>query len=298
LSIITTRQLTKRYGERIGILDLSVGVPEGVVFGFLGPNGSGKTTAIRVLMGLLKPTAGAADVFGLDCWREGHRIRAEVGYVPGDLRLYHWLTCRQALRIFGQVRRRDLTTAGLALAEDFGLDPDVRVRHMSRGMRQKLGLILAMAHEPRLLVLDEPTTALDPIVQEKFYEQLRRLASAGHTIFFSSHTLSEVEQLCDRVAILREGRLVADEALETLRARAERIVEIRWQDSAKSDEIRAPDCLALNERTHPHWRGTVKGPVIELLRWSAAQPIEDISISPPDLADLFQRYYAGPEDDR
>jgi ABC-2 type transport system ATP-binding protein len=297
LSIIATRQLTKRYGERIGILDLTVGVPEGVVFGFLGPNGSGKTTAIRVLLGLLRPTAGAAAIFGLDCWRDGHRIRAEVGYVPGDLRLYHWLTCRQALRVFGRVRRRDLTALGLALAEEFGLDPDVRVRHMSRGMRQKLGLILAMAHEPRLLVLDEPTTALDPIVQEKLYQQLRRLASAGHTIFFSSHTLSEVEQLCDRVAILREGRLVADEALETLRARAERLVVIRWKDTARTDEIRPPDCLALSEHEHPYWQGTVTGPVIELLRWGAVQPIEDISISPPDLADLFQRYYANPEDD-
>jgi len=291
LSVIATEQLTKRYGHRIGIEQLDVSVPDGAVFGFLGPNGSGKTTTIRVLLGLLKPNEGAARIFGLDCWRDSHRIKAEVGYLPGDLRLYGWLTCKQALRIFGQVRRRDLAVAGRELAEYFGLDPDVSVRHMSRGMRQKLGLIIALAHRPKLLVLDEPTASLDPIMQEKLYQHLRTLASAGHTIFFSSHTLSEVEQLCDHVAILREGKLVADESLETLRARARRLVIIRWQQTAKPAETIPPECLDVYERFGRRWRATLTGSVMELVRWSAGQPIEDLSISPPDLASLFQQYY-------
>lgn len=295
MSIVTTRHLTKRYGRRIGIDGLSLSVPEGTVFGFLGPNGSGKTTTIRVLLGLLKPSEGSAGVFGLDCWRNSHRIKADVGYLPGDLRLYHWLTCRQALRIFGQVRRRDLSTHGQELAEDFGLEPDVCVRHMSRGMRQKLGLIMALAHRPKLLILDEPTAALDPIVQERLYEHLRTLASGGHTIFFSSHTLSEVEHLCDRVAILREGKLVADETLDALRARAKRVVSIRWQSTAGAAEMTPPTFLHLHERQDRQWQATLSGSVMELVRWSAQRPVEDLSISPPDLASLFQQYYARKE---
>ena len=291
MSVIATERLTKRYGHRMGIEELDVSVPDGAVFGFLGPNGSGKTTTIRVLLGLLKPSQGAARIFGLDCWRDSHRIKAEVGYLPGDLRLYGWLTCKQALRIFGQVRRRDLTAAGHELAEYFGLDPNVPVRHMSRGMRQKLGLIIALAHRPKLLILDEPTASLDPIMQERLYEHIRSLASAGHTVFFSSHTLSEVEQLCDHVAILREGKLVADERLETLRARAKRLVMIRWQQTAKPAETIPPECLDVYERLGRRWRATLTGSVMDLVRWSAGQPIEDLSISPPDLASLFQQYY-------
>ena len=295
MSVIATERLTKRYGHRMGIEELDVSVPDGAVFGFLGPNGSGKTTTIRVLLGLLKPSEGAARIFGLDCWRDSHRIKAEVGYLPGDLRLYGWLTCKQALRIFGQVRRRDLTAAGHELAEYFGLDPGLRVRHMSRGMRQKLGLIIALAHRPKLLILDEPTASLDPIMQERLYEHIRSLASAGHTVFFSSHTLSEVEQLCDHVAILREGKLVADETLQALRARAGRIVTIRWQQTSKPAQITPPACLEVHERRDRQWHATLIGSVMDLVRWSVDQPIEDLSISPPDLASLFQQYYAQKE---
>jgi ABC-2 type transport system ATP-binding protein len=295
LSVIHTRQLTKRYGRRIGIERLDLSVPEGTLFGFLGPNGSGKTTTIRVLLGLLRPSEGAAHVFGRDCWRHSHRVKADLGYVPGDLRLYHWLTCATALRILGSLRGRDLMAAGRKLAEDFGLDPICPVRRMSRGMRQKLGLIMALVHRPRLLVLDEPTTSLDPIMQEKLYDHLRALAAEGHTVFFSSHTLSEVEELCDRVVILREGRLVADETLEALRARAKRVVSIRWQENAKPGDITPPPGLEVHERRNMEWHATLAGPVMEFVRWTARQPIADLTVSPPDLTDLFQQYYTGGE---
>jgi len=169
MSIIQLTSLTRRYGQRVGVEDLTLTVGEGTLFGFLGPNGAGKTTTIRVLLGLLKPTAGSASVFGLDAHGAGHRIKRDLGYLPGDLRLYPWLTLDRALRIFGAARKRDLDPKGQELAETFELDREVPVRRMSRGMKQKLGLILALAHQPRLLILDEPTTALDPIMQERLY---------------------------------------------------------------------------------------------------------------------------------
>lgn len=297
MSVIVIEQLTRRYGRRVGIEGLNLHVGDGTLFGFLGPNGSGKTTTIRVLLGLLKASKGTAGIFGLDCWRDSHRIKAEVGYLPGDLRLYPWLTCRDAIGIFGQVRGRDLNHAGIELAAYFDLDPDLRVRSMSRGMRQKLGLILALAHRPRLLVLDEPTASLDPIMQDRLYRHLRTLAAAGHTVFFSSHTLSEVERLCDRVAILREGRLVADETLDALRARARRMVTIRWQSTVKAADIGPLEFLDVFEQQDRQWQATLTGAVMELVRWSANQPIEDLSIGLPDLGSLFQQYYADSEKD-
>ena len=177
MNTIEVDSLSKSYGRRVGVDGLSLSVGDGTLFGFLGPNGSGKSTTIRVLLGLLRPDRGQARVFDLDCWRQSARIKADVGYVPGDLRLYPWLTGRNALKLFGQIRERDLNEQGRALAGEFKLDLEVPVRHMSRGMRQKLGLILAMAHRPRLLVLDEPSTGLDPLIQDRLFARLawRRL---------------------------------------------------------------------------------------------------------------------------
>ncbi len=293
MSVITAKQLTKRYGRRIGVEGLNLEVPEGAVFGFLGPNGAGKTTTIRVLVGLLKPTDGAASISGLDCWRDSAKIKAEVGYLPGDLRLYPWMTCNDGLRIFGRIRGCDLTLHGHELADLLCLDPGLPVRRMSRGMRQKLGLILALVHRPRLLILDEPTASLDPIMQERLYEYLRSLARAGHTIFFSSHTLSEVEHLCDRVAILREGKVVADEALDELRRRAKRMVTLRWGKSGAPSDISPPAFLEVYDRGDEVWQALLAGPAMELVRWCERLPLEDVSVSQADLASLFQQYYTG-----
>ena len=291
LDIIDIRGLTKRYGRRVGIESLDLRVPAGTLFGFLGPNGSGKSTVIRVLMGLLRPTAGSARVFDLDAWRCSHQIKSEVGYLPGDLRLYPFWTCDGALRLISKVRRRDVCESGRKLAEEFELDTDVPVRSMSRGMRQKLGLILALAHRPKLLILDEPTSALDPIMQKRLLRRLRDLASNGHTVFFSSHTLSEVEALCHRVAILRSGRLVANESLSTLRQQAKRLVTIRWRSNEPAGGITLPDHLDVLSKRDGEWLAEMSGASAGLLRWAATQPIEDLSIGEPDLARLFEKYY-------
>lgn len=290
-SVITAEQLTKLYGSRVGIERVQLNVGEGQIFGFLGPNGAGKTTTIRLLLGLVRPTSGRARVFGLDCWKQSRRLKRDVGYLPGDLRLYSWMTTSSALRVFGRIRGMDLRRAGEELAERFHLEMNLQVRKMSRGMRQKVGLILAMAHRPRLLVLDEPTSGLDPLMQNELGRQLRELAQQGHTIFFSSHTLSEVEQLCDRVAIVRVGRIVADETLAELRRRAKRSVTLLFSDQACVSSITPPDFLEHVVREGWQWRCEITGPAQKLIRWAAQQPIQDLDVGRPDLDTVFRSYY-------
>lgn len=288
--------LTRSYGPRRGISDVTLEVPEGSLYGFLGPNGAGKTTAIRVLLGFLKPTGGEARALGLDCWRDSAQIKQDVGAIPGDLRLWPWLTGHSALALFGRVRGRDLRTQGRALAEELELDLSVRVRRMSRGMRQKLGLILALAHQPRLLVLDEPTTALDPLMQDRLRGILRRMAAKGHTVFFSSHTLSEVEDLCERVAIVKDGRIVADGTLESLRADTGYAVTWRVREG---ETVVLPTLagLSVEHKSPTSYAGTYVGPARELIVQLSTMPIEDVSITRMDLETLFRRFYDRAPDD-
>ena len=294
MAAISTKGLTRTYGARRGVEDINLFIPEGSLYGFLGPNGAGKTTTIRVLLGFLRPTAGRASVLGLDCWTQSARIKRDVGYVPGDLRLWPWMTGRSALSLFGSVRRMDLLTgpgAGNELADFFELSLNTRVRAMSRGMRQKLGLILAMAHRPKLLVLDEPTSGLDPLMQDRFRDLLRSLSrKQGTTIFFSSHTLSEVEALCDRVAIVRAGKIVADSTLRDLQRQAGRHVIIRWNTPQVPAE--SPACLTLDPESTPLlWQGRLIGSVDPLISWLNGRRIDDITIQHPDLETLFRQFY-------
>jgi len=287
---IALESVSKRYGDRVGVHDLSLRIAAGEVFGYIGPNGAGKTTTIRMLLGLLRPEGGSARVLSRDCWAEGPAVRREIGYMPGDLRLYPWMTAQVALHIFSRVRRTDLAPAGRGLCEYFGLDPSVAVRAMSRGMRQKLGLILALAHDPRVLVLDEPTSGLDPITQERLYQQLRERAGRGHTVFFSSHVLSEVEGLCDRVAIVRAGEIVEDEAITALRERAHRVATIRWAGAPPAPGSLPPG-ITLEQSSDRQWECRLVGPAGGLLAWLRPHDVADLEIGPPDLDRLFRQYY-------
>ncbi len=291
MSVIELANLTRRYGSVTAVADLSLEVQPGALFGFLGPNGAGKTTTIQVLMGLLRASAGGAYINGKDAWRDSTRLKRDVGFLPGDFRFYPYATGREALRLVGRLRGTDLTEAGKLLSQRYDLDLSVRSGKMSRGMRQKLGIILALAHRPKLLILDEPTSGLDPLMQQALLTHLRELAAEGVTVFFSSHTLSEVEQLCSEIAILRKGRLVVCETLESLRERAERQVTITWRDAAQAQGVKPPPTLALDERIGALWRGRLTGPSPELLRWlSQKQPV-DVTVSEPRLETLFQRFY-------
>ena len=294
--LIQVDSLRRSYGSRVGVESIDLELEAGTIFGFLGPNGAGKTTTIRLLLGFLHPTGGEARVFGLDSWRDSHRIKRDVGYLPSDLRLYGWMTAESALRVAGRIRGMDLLRAGHEVAERFELEPDVRVRAMSRGMRQKLGIVLALAHRPRLLILDEPTSGLDPLMQDELARALREQAEAGRGVFLSSHTLSEVETICDRVAIVRRGRIVADESLEQLRHRARRTVELSFASAEACARVEPPAVLALRKRDGRRWTGELVGPAGALREWLAAQPIEDFSVSPPDLEALFRGFYREGED--
>jgi len=293
---VATRGLTCYYGRRVGVRSLDLRIAAGQIFGFLGPNGAGKTTTIRLLLGFLRPSAGRATVFGHDCWRRRTLVQREVGYVPGDLRLYPWLTAERALRICGQIRGMDLTAAGRELSGQLRLEMDLRARKMSRGMRQKLGLLLALVHRPRLLVLDEPTSGLDPLMQDVLMDLLRARAAEGTTVFFSSHTLSEVEQLCDHIAIVRDGMVVVDDALDAWRRKAGREITLLFASDEAAREAAVPDFLTLDSRAGRRWHGELTGPPATLIRWAAGQSLEDLEIGPPSLENLFRTYYRVPEE--
>ncbi len=222
---ISTIGLTKFYGQHRGVLDVNLDIREGEVFGLLGPNGAGKTTCIRVFLDFIRATSGTATVLGLNSRTDSLKIRQKVGYLPGEFVTYEKLTAHELLEYFANLRDHTLERAK-TLADRFNLDLSRKIGELSRGNRQKVGLIQAFMSDPELLILDEPTTGLDPLLQQEFHEVVLEEAKAGKTLFISSHVLSEVEIICDRVGIIREGSLVAVEEISALRERALTRVEI------------------------------------------------------------------------
>ena len=208
--MIQIDRLTKRYGRARGITELTLRVPEGSCFGFIGPNGAGKSTTIRTLLGLLSPTSGSARVLGLDCAGQRERILAQVGYMPSEAMFYPDMRVGEVIRLSADLRRMDCRDQAGALCRALELDPRKRIRELSLGNRKKVSIVCAMQHRPRLYILDEPTSGLDPLVQRAFWSELEARRREGATVFLSSHVLYEVQRYCDRAAIIREGRLVAE----------------------------------------------------------------------------------------
>ena len=223
---VMTEALTKVYGRRRGLDGLNLEVRTGEVFGFLGPNGAGKTTTIRILLDLIRPTSGSARVLGQEPRAGGHRLRRRLGYLPGDFVVAGGQTGLELLTFLGTLRGGVTPARVRALAERLDLDLRAPIRKLSKGNRQKVGLIQAFMHEPDLLILDEPTSGLDPLLQQTFLAMVAEARSAGQTVFMSSHVLAEVQQSADRIGIIRDGRMIAVERIETLRVRAVRRVEI------------------------------------------------------------------------
>ena len=269
---------------------ITFGVGVGRLVGFLGPNGAGKTTAIRILLGLIGASAGSAKIFGSRCDALGPKIRRDVGYLPGEPRFYRDLTGQATLDFFAAARRRNCAAEIKRLASVFELDLARTVRKYSSGMKQKLGLIQALMHKPRLLILDEPTSALDPLVRQTLFAELRSVANDNRTVLFSSHTLGEVEELCDDVVILREGRIVEQQTIAKLRERSLRRVSLTYETDAD-----VPTDFPADFSIHKSKTGTVTGTwstdVRGLLEWLRRQPIEDVTIEQADLEDLFLSYY-------
>ncbi|HYM53618.1 MAG TPA: ABC transporter ATP-binding protein [Candidatus Dormibacteraeota bacterium] len=292
---IRTDRLTKHYGDVRALEELTIDVPHGEIFGFLGPNGAGKSTLIRTLLGFLHPTAGSAWVLGLDIVADSVEIRRRAGYLPGGIALYDSLSGEAALDYLADlqgaepVRREEL-------CERLQMPSSVlrrKVRDYSRGMRQKIGVIQALQHDPELAILDEPTEGLDPLMQQAFYRVMDDLRAAGRTIFLSSHVLSEVERICDRVAIIRAGHLMALQDVDELLARRKRHVQVRWRGAAP--DLSGVPGLADVKVEGDRISGTLLGEVAPFVRAVASPALVDLTIEPARLEEAFLEYYADDE---
>jgi ABC-2 type transport system ATP-binding protein len=288
-AVIEAAGLTKWYGKRRGVIDVDFAVQEGEVFGFLGPNGAGKTTTIRLLLGALSPSAGRATIFGLDTWTQAPEVHRRLSFVGSEPGYLGELTAGQQLDYLGSLR-------GLArgawkpVAERFGLDPTVRIRQLSRGNRQKIGVVAAFMGSEPLLVMDEPTSGLDPLMQREFLALLSETRAAGRTVFLSSHNLPEVERSCDRVGIIREGRLIDISSVQALLAGHWRSVNLVLGAPPSNGAFDLPDVEVVSASARDvHLM--VRGDVNPLLRRIATLDVKDVSITTPEIEDIFLRYY-------
>ncbi|MEO5923962.1 MAG: ABC transporter ATP-binding protein [Bryobacteraceae bacterium] len=292
MTAIFLEGLTKQYGRLTAVAGLSLEVGEGEILGFLGLNGAGKTTTIRILLDLLRPTSGRAKIFGHDCQSDGLAARAMVGYLPSELGLYPDLTGRQVLDLMSKLGPRAVDAKYVGqLQERLSLpDRDLgrKLREYSSGMKRKLGIIQAFQADPPLLILDEPTEGLDPLMQEAFYQLLADVQRRGRTVFFSSHVLSEVERVCERVALLRQGELVLLSTVEECRRLAARTVRVTFQSN-----VPAPVGYEIVESGPRLWVLRVAGPLGPLLRDLAALPVEDLHVSEAKLEDAVRHFYSG-----
>jgi len=290
-TIIQTEKLTKSYGEHRGIVDVDLAVNEGEIFGFLGPNGAGKTTTIRTLLDLIRPTAGRAFVFGIESTVDPVAIHRRVGYIPGEFALYDRLTGGQTIQYFANLRGGVDPAYQRSLVERFDIDPKRRYKELSKGNKQKIGLVIALQHRPELLVLDEPTSGLDPLVQQSFYELVREARSEGRTVFLSSHILSEVERTADRVAIIREGVLVKVDSVEGLRDLAHHQVELRFSGpvpAAAFEHLPGVSEVAADDHV---LRMRVSGPITPVVRAAAQYELLDFVSREPTLEETFLAQY-------
>jgi ABC-2 type transport system ATP-binding protein len=287
LMLLRTEHLTKDYGRSRALDDLNLSLARGEVFGLLGPNGSGKTTALRLLLGFLRPTAGHAWIEGHDCWSDSLAVRRLVAYLPGELRLYENMTGRQLIgflsRLRGQTVRADLDD----LARRFDIDLDRPLTQLSSGMKRKVALLQVLVPRTPLVIMDEPTNTLDPTMREELLAQVREAQKRGQTVLFSSHVLSEVEDVCDRVAILQRGRLAHVQVLSELREG--RLIQARLT----SDVAELPPLAGLQVRQKQHDWLTLEhtGPLPELLAWLARQPLADLRMEPLGLQAIYRRYH-------
>ena len=290
-AVIETKKLTKTYGTHRGIVDVDLEVGENEIFGVLGPNGAGKTTTIRTLLDLIRPTSGQAFVFGVETTADPVAIHRRIGYIPGEFSLYDRLTGGQTLEYFGNLRGGVDPAYRASLIERFDIDPSRRFKEYSKGNKQKIGLVVALQHQPDLLILDEPTSGLDPLVQQSFYELVREAKDEGRTVFLSSHILSEVERTCDRVAIIREGSLVKVDRTEALRDLAHHQVEIRFSDGVPAEAFSGlPGVSDVAVEDHL-LRMRVFGSITPVVQAAARYELLDFVSREPSLEETFLAQY-------
>jgi ABC-2 type transport system ATP-binding protein len=290
-SAVHTEDLTKRYGETLALYALDLDVTPGEVYGYLGPNGAGKTTTIRLLLGLHRPTDGRAELFGIDAWRDPVAAHRRVAYVAGEPYLWPSLTGAETFELLARVRGGTDVAYRDALVERFQLDASKKVRALSKGNRQKVQLVAAFASRADLLILDEPTSGLDPLMEVAFRDTVREATHRGQTVFLSSHILSEVEALCDRVGILRDGRLVEQGTLAELRHLSAQTVEVTFDGPAP--ELGELPGVQLAPAGSNSVRAQVTGGVGPLIAALAGHPVVALTSREPSLEEIFLHHYDG-----
>ena len=291
-NIIEISNLSKYYGKARGIEDINLEVSEGDVFGFIGPNGAGKSTTIRILLNLIFPTGGNAKIFGLDVVKESKKIKSQIGYIPSDANLYDKMNVREFLTYCikfytvtnGEQRIRELT-------DWFELDVRRKMAELSMGNKKKVSIIQSLVHSPKLLILDEPTTGLDPLMQSKFFELLRNENKNGTTIFFSSHVLSEVQTICKKVAIIKEGKIIKVEDIDTLRKKQLKKVSIDFGEKILVENLGLNGIESITSNTGNAIAFMYSGNTSELIKFLSTRKIENLVIEEPTLEEIFLHYY-------
>ncbi|MFQ7302547.1 MAG: ABC transporter ATP-binding protein [Beduini sp.] len=283
--------MTKDYGNKRGIFDVSFTVKKGEVLGFLGPNGSGKTTTIRQLMGFIKPDHGEVKILGLDCFEKANLVQKELGYLPGEIAFMEEMTGIQFIKFIAQMKNiKDMSKAE-ELMNFLELDAQGKMKRMSKGMKQKIGLVIAFMQDSPILILDEPTSGLDPLMQNKFVELIQRSKKEGKTILMSSHIFEEVEHTCDRVVMIKEGSIVAAETMENLKRNRQKHYEIHF--NKENDAVKFAEQYEQCQRDQKQVILTLKGHTNELLKDLSQYDIQDFNARPQSLEELFLHYYGG-----
>jgi ABC-2 type transport system ATP-binding protein len=286
--LVQTDNISKRYGSVVALDGCSLSAASGEVLGLLGPNGSGKTTLLRLLLGFIRPTSGTASIDGHNCTRDSLAVRERVSYLPGEPRLFRRMRGRDVLSFFAQLRKRPDGAGAAQIAERLDLDTSARVAHMSTGMRQKLAIAIALGADVPLFILDEPTSSLDPNVREEVGRLVREAREAGRTVLFSSHVLSEVEAACDRVVILRKGRLVHTQVMRELRT------QHRIRARLTGELAAPPPALSEALSIQREGQGVVidtPGELSPILKWLADQPLAEVHVEPLGLRRVYERYH-------
>lgn len=289
--VIQLDKVTKMYGSSLGVSDISLKVPEGSVFGFLGPNGAGKTTTISMLMSLIAPTHGKITIFGQDVQSSGEAIRKEIGFLSSDMPLDDGFTGWQEIEYYGKLRGGLDRKYVRELAKRLNCNLNRKFKTLSRGNQQKVALIIALMHKPKLLVLDEPTSGLDPLVQAEFNKLISEHKAAGNTAFVSSHILSEVQEICDEVAFIRAGRMIAQKSLQDLLESKVKKVNIISDDSRLKDSLASLKGVDSLRKTRQKYELHYTGDAQKLVRELARHKIDDVNIQEADLESVFMRYY-------
>lgn len=293
MAIIKIENLTKLYGKVVGIKNLNLEIESGEIFGFLGPNGAGKTTTIRTILHLIKPTAGKISIFGQELTSSSYpSILQNIGYLPGEINLYENMTGEQIFRYTKNIYPRSKDDYAKEIIERLEINLQRKFKKLSSGNKQKIGILLALFHRPKLIILDEPTTGLDPLAQNEFYKLLKELKEAGHTIFFSSHNLPEVEKICSRIGIIKNGSLVEVETIEQLKAHRRKVVDIHFAGDfvlSKFKALPGVEIITANDRTLTFYAtNQAINPLLHLL---ADYKIADLNFNYPDLEKVFLKYY-------